>query len=351
MAANALKDLLNLIISGQLPIESAIGLFALLLASAVMYALPMGILCGVLIVLGRLSAQSEIVAMRASGVSLFRIGLPIYFLAGIGVAVALSINFHFMPRAEVAYQKQISEYLSANPMKSIVPKTFVRDLRGAVVFVNEKKGPIVHDLWVWELDRDQRVTCLDRAESARIEFDEESNSIVLTPFNGWREFRNKDPEDFSMPLNELTWESVGIRFPLDKLVGRKSSRHKVDWLTWTELQSELVRLEKPVAPAAEPQRILDRMKIKEVIQDKLTTAFAIFSFALVAVPLGIKVSRKETSANLGVALLLILAYYFLIVVVKWLDNRPELRPDLLLWIPNLIFIVIGLFLSRRAART
>jgi lipopolysaccharide export system permease protein len=68
------------------------------------------------------------------------------------------------------------------------------------------------------------------------------------------------------------------------------------------------------------------------------------------VPLGIKVSRRETSANLGVALILALSYYFLTVMTQWLDNYPNLRPDLLLWVPNIIFIVVAFLLHRRAER-
>ena len=62
---------------------------------------------------------------------------------------------------------------------------------------------------------------------------------------------------------------------------------------------------------------------------------------LIGVPLGIRVSRRETSANLGVAISLALGYYFLTVMVGWLDGHPEYRPDLLLWIPNAIFLALG----------
>jgi lipopolysaccharide export system permease protein len=79
-------------------------------------------------------------------------------------------------------------------------------------------------------------------------------------------------------------------------------------------------------------------------------ALAVFSFALVGVPLGIKVSRRETSANLGIAVVLALAYYFLIVVVGWLDQHPEYRPDLLLWVPNAIFLATGVWLLGRLDR-
>ena len=67
--------------------------------------------------------------------------------------------------------------------------------------------------------------------------------------------------------------------------------------------------------------------------------------------LGIKVSRRETSANLGVAVTLSLGYYFLTVMVNWLDRMPEYRPDLLFWLPNLMFLMIGLWLFRRLERS
>jgi lipopolysaccharide export system permease protein len=79
-------------------------------------------------------------------------------------------------------------------------------------------------------------------------------------------------------------------------------------------------------------------------------SIAVLSFALVGIPLGVRVSRKETSANLGMAVMLFLSYYFLVVMVNWLDRHPEYRPDLLYWLPNVIFLGIAAWLFRRADR-
>jgi len=84
-----------------------------------------------------------------------------------------------------------------------------------------------------------------------------------------------------------------------------------------------------------------------ISMEKWTQAAAVLCFALVGVPLGIRVSRRETSANLGLALLLVLGFYLLTVVIKWLDKQPELRPDLLLWLPHVVFAAVGLALFRR----
>jgi len=76
----------------------------------------------------------------------------------------------------------------------------------------------------------------------------------------------------------------------------------------------------------------------------------VLSFALIAIPLGIKVSRKETSANLGIALALAMAYYFATIVVSWFDGQTALRPDLLMWLPNVVFQVLGFWMFYRADR-
>jgi lipopolysaccharide export system permease protein len=73
----------------------------------------------------------------------------------------------------------------------------------------------------------------------------------------------------------------------------------------------------------------------------------VFSFALIGVPLGVKVSRRETSANLGLALGLALGYYFFTTAVGWLDHHPEYRPDLLLFAPNLVLFGLAVVLYSR----
>ena len=94
------------------------------------------------------------------------------------------------------------------------------------------------------------------------------------------------------------------------------------------------------------------MRIDMILQNKGSMALAVFILVFIAVPLGIKVSRRETSANLGVALLMALCYYFLsTVVVGWFEKYPEYRPDLLVWVPNVFFVSIGLWLNLRVERT
>jgi lipopolysaccharide export system permease protein len=165
------------------------------------------------------------------------------------------------------------------------------------------------------------------------------------------EARNqKDPENLSEPRPSLSSERASVRLSLERLFGRSTPHRKLQWYTYPELQAELRRLAQPVPAAEQHQRAHDRMKVQMVIQDKFSTAFAVFTFALIGVPLGIKVSRRETSANLGIAVILALGYYFLTIMISWLERRPELRPDLLLWVPNLLYLAGGVWLFWRVDR-
>lgn len=348
---NALKDLLGYLLAGQLAPESAVKLCLLLIPYVVMYALPMGMLLGVLLVLGRMSADSEIVAMRTTGQSLKRITAPIFGLAILGVVVGVGINFYYMPIARTVYHQEFGQMLRTNALRIIVPKTFIREFPGMVVYVSEKRGNYVKDIWLWRLDKQQRVTGFSHAETGRLELDEEKNELVFKPFQlSTERFDEKNPEDFSKPPVRLEAESASFRFSLSRMFGPKSFNRKLDWYTPSELVAAKELDAKTMPPGLDRDQRL--MRYDMIIQNKASMALAVLILVLIAVPMGIKVSRRETSANFGVALLLALIYYFsTTVVVGWFDKSPELRPDLLVWVPNLIFIGVGLWLNFRVERT
>jgi len=353
VVGNALKDLLQLVLGGQLAPDTFITLLLLLGPFVAAYALPMGVLTGVLLVLGRMSAQHEVTAMRASGLSFAYLARPILILGALAATVAALVNYEYMPRARALYKETLARAVQRNPLSFIVPKTFIRDFPGVVLYVGEKEGSVLRDVWMWELDKNSRVKRSGRATSGTVTFKDGEGRLVLTLHRVNIEVRKTDRlEDFSVPMAPYTAEEFPIELQLDSLFGKQSVRKKLAWMTLAELRGEtdrLLTLEK--APDADLGKLrLERMRVAYATNEKGATALAVFAFAVLAIPLGIKVSRKETSANLGLALALVMAYYFLTVCVGWLDGRPELRPDLLLWIPSLGFLGLAGWLFSRLGR-
>ena len=351
MLGNALKDLLGYLLAGQLDPATVVKLVALLVPFVVSYALPMGILAGVLLVLGRMSSDRELTAMRAAGVSVAGISAPIFFFALLGVGAALLVNFQFMPAARTEYQRELADAVRRDPLSLILPRTFTRDFPGLVIYVGEKRGDVLEDIWVWELGPQAKAKTFVRARSGRIVFDEPANKLVLTiEHMQAMTFSARDPEAMGEVRGMGASDRATFDLVLDRMTGQRSVRKKPKWMTFDQLMAEWHRLGRPDPAVPTDVREKQRMKIQIAIHEKFATAFSILSFALIAIPLGIKVSRKETSANLGVALALAMGYYFATVVAGWFDNRPELRPDLLMWLPNLGFQALGIWMFRKVDR-
>ncbi|HEY8993146.1 MAG TPA: LptF/LptG family permease [Lacunisphaera sp.] len=352
MLGNAMKDLIGPMLSGQIEIDTFLRLVSLLVPFVFYYALPMGMLTGILLVLGRMSSDREITALRASGMSVAWLSAPIIFLALAGVVASLLINFQFMPVARLAYQREFADAVRQNPLSFIVPKTFIRDFPDRVIYVGDKNGDMLKDIWIWELDKQKRVLNSGRAASGRIVFDENASKLVLTLNALQVEVRDKkDPEDTSKIHSGGASDEATFDLPLGMLTGERIVEKKLKWFTFPQLMQEWARLSRPDPSVAKEEQQKRLMRVQITIHEKFATAFSVLSFALVAIPLGIKVSRKETSANLGMGLLLALGYYFASIVAGWMDNYPALRPDLVVWVPNIVFQSLGLWLFYKVDRS
>ncbi len=351
MLANAMKDLLGYMLQGQIEVDTFVRLIGLLVPFVISYALPMGMLTGILLVLGRMSSDREITALRSSGMSVAWLSAPILCFALLGVTLAAFVNFQFMPTARLAYQRELAGAVQQNPLSFIVPKTFIRDFPGVIIYVGEKQADLLKDIWIWELDKQKRVVNSGRAATGWVRYDESKSKLVLSLDYLQAEVHDrKDPEDPAKIRSGGSTDHATFDLLLDKLTGRQTVQVKTKWLTFPQLVEEWHRLNRPDPAVPEAEREQQLMRVQITIHEKFAMAFSVLSFALVAIPLGIKVSRKETSANLGIGLLLALGYYFVTIAVGWFDNYPALRPDLLMWLPNVVFQSLGLWMFYRVDR-
>ncbi len=352
LVGNVVKDLLKAFASEQIDVATFFRLTFMLLPYVIAFALPLGVLTGILLVLGRLSAQQEITAMRAAGWGVPRIALPIFVLAVLGAGLSLWFNCEVSPRARSNFNLIKADAVRTNPLSFIVPREFVRTFPGYVIYVKSKDGTEVRDLSVWYLDEQNRVKVYLRSESGTVEFDEENTRLLITPRNGAAEVRNQDdPGDFSKsPHLGLFGEGKRIPLPLAELVGKSTYKRKLSILTYRELRAELAKVKANAEGLAEAEVGKQVCQIRYTIQKQFSVAAGVLAFALIGVPLGIKMQRKETSANLGLAVVLALGYLFFQMIIDWAQKRPDLHPELLVWAPCLVFAGLGLWLFWRVDR-
>ena len=343
LAGNA-KDLLVLIADGRLPLERGLSMIAMLTPFVFTYALPMGVITGVLLTLGRLSAQQEITAMRTAGVGLVRIGTPVLFFAMLGVVASLLVNFEYGPRAKGEYRRMVAELGQRDPLSLLVPRQFVRGFHGFVIYVDQREGDVLRGVWVWKFAREGELEFVGHGEEGVVSYRENENEILLELRNGWLHPSPLDLKGAYMP--NPGGQIVPIGIPLAELFKRKTFQKKPSMLTLQELVAERGRLRGSGQPA-DQGRLRD---VEMTIHENAALAFSVLSLAMVGVPLGIQTRRTETSANLGLALLLTMIYYCLLVAAGWLKDKPDFHAEYLLWLPNLGFQALGGWMWWRLGR-
>ncbi|MEC9228126.1 MAG: LptF/LptG family permease, partial [Verrucomicrobiota bacterium] len=293
LMGNALKDIVELVVAGQLRWVLFFKLIALLIPYVFAYALPLGMLTGTLLALGRLSSNNEITAMKASGLGLYQIVAPIFLVATIGVVAAVVVNLHYAPKARNAYKELMASAVTENPVSFIEAKRFINEFPGAVIYTGSRDGTNLEDIWFWKLDDKKRVELFIRGNKGRVEFREADNTLVLTLIDGTTEKRNPlSPEQFSsMSFDMLDFGELPFEWSLDEIFSRQSaSGTKIKYMTF----SQLLKLRESLLVAERGEGLsIDRLQAQFYLQKNFALSFSVFSLAIFGVPLALRTGRKE----------------------------------------------------------
>ena len=352
-AGNVLSQIAAAIAAGRVTAFEGLELIGLLLPGLIPYVLPMGMLTGVLMAFGRMGAQHELTAMKAGGLSLLRIAAPALFLAA-GLALAAAwINLEVATRSNDEYRRILMGSVKENPASLITPGEINRQFKGLIIQARERNGPVLRDLWIWRLDAEGRLfETIHTAEGRLTKVDKPDGSAVLRLVAISAQVDTRRPGDDGFKFPSVTKEAgqAPLEFPVSGVFKEGSGyEKKLRWHTTSEL---LALMDKgwQVPPNATPAQIAEgRMMPRTQLMSHLASAFSIFSLALLAVPLAVRVGRSETFVNAAVALAVALSYYVLSSAAAWVKN-PVYRPDLLVWLPNLIVIIVAVVLLRRASK-
>lgn len=353
VAGNILNQVSNAIASGRVSGWEGLELIALLIPGVLPYALPLGLLTGVLLAFGRMGSQQELTAMKAGGLSLGRIARPALLLAAALALLSAWLNLEVAPDANTEYRRLLVGSAKDNPASVIVPGQLNRQFPGMVIRASARDGEVLRDFWLWRVDDRGRLVQTVHAREARLaravsKAGEGVLRITLT--DARLDTRPAGDQTFLQPSSFATADTSTLEFPASGIFkDGENFQRKLRWLTTQEL---LVAIERgwDVAAGADAATLeRGRMVAKTQLMAHLASAFSVFSLAFLAVPLAVRVGRAETFVNAAVALAIALTYYLLTSMAGYVKD-PAYRPDLLVWLPNLVVITLGWFLLRRASR-
>jgi len=328
-----LKRIADLVINKGVDIFSVIQLLIYLMPYLVTYTLPISVLVAVLLALGRFSSDNEIIAIRSSGVSLFRLLMPLLII-GLILSMGLAVfNDRAASYAHFAYRKTLKQMGFKNPTAAFEEGVFINSFQRYILFiyhVDQKKNRL-NNIRIYEPQGEDKPTRTIVAKAGEFIAMPEQNTIKLKLIDGTSD--EPDPENPTSfyKLNFRTYfMNLDMAQMQDKVVDKKFKE-----MTIHELKKEAKKLR---SEGINPAPLITE------IHEKLALAFSCFVFMLLGSSLGIITRRREKSINIGIAVLIIVLYYPLFIGCEALAIEGHLPPALALWLPNIIFGSIGSYL-------
>ena len=359
LIGNVLKEILPALIGGHARLDTVVEAVGLLIPFVWVFALPMGLLTAMLLVFGRFSADHELTAARASGISLLSLITPVLLLSLLCCGLSAWINLQLGPQCRVAYVNLFFK-LSGELMNSTqLPEgQFIRDFPGYIFYAEKNRGGKLEDVMIFVLDKNEtNVTTTVRAPRGTIDVDAPNKQFILHLF---------DARSISTGERVAISSSPDSVFNLSMTTTSRTFKPGISDMTFWQLRDELADLDQKLGlpPPAATNSIERLVQLKEARQQRkdltepirvemnrqIAFSFACFGFTLVGIPLGIRVHRRETNIGVAIALGLVLIYYAFILMAKSLAARPEFAPHLIVWLPNFIFEAVGAVLLWRANR-
>jgi lipopolysaccharide export system permease protein len=355
LVGNVLKDILPLLMSGQVSVGSVATAVGLLVPFAWVFALPMGMLTATLLVFGRFSADQELTAARASGISLLALVSPILLLSLVLCGVSALVNLDLGPRCRVAFTNLRFQF-GAQMSAALLPEgRFITDRPGFIFYIGKNHNGALQDVMILMLDGQTNLERTVMAPRGQVEADSVNKRLQLTLFDAK-----------SIEANGATMLSQEFPIPLElESLQKAALKPKIEDMTFRQLWHELRDLERrirlpmslknltPEQLQERKQQFLEQRKdlttpIVFQIHRQVAFSFACLGFTLLGIPLGIRVHRRETNVGIAMALLLVAVYYSFVLVGQALQHRPEFMPYFIVWAPNFLFQAVGAVLLWRA---
>ncbi|MCG8463108.1 MAG: LPS export ABC transporter permease LptF [Holophagales bacterium] len=329
----------DLIIGSGVSVETVGRLLLLSLPWIVVMTIPMSLLFGILIGVGRLSTDSELVAIRASGVSLFSLYRPILLLSAVLMAANVYLMLEVLPQGNHALQKLRIDILAQSLTEEVEPRVPHTGWQGKMLYVFE--SPAEERRWRGTVLADAIPTVDNQlivAEWGRANADEESGQVLLDLEDVYAHRVELDkPADYQFVHYEQYRVVLASQAQQHAVSVRKSLRE----LSLPELRKK----------ARDPSVDENVKRLAEVeIHKRFGFPAACLVFGLLALPLGFSNARGGRSSGFALSIGVVLVYYIIFNAGEEAARDGAVEPWLAVWLPNILMLLAGLFLLGRRNR-
>lgn len=330
------------------------------------WTIPIALLVSSILVFSRMSADSEVAAMRACGVNLLTVTRWPLLFAVVCTALGVFVNNEIVPRGHQV-RRDLTRRISVGAgLELLEPGRVIDDFPKVKIYFEEKEGNWLKDLIVLDFSNPK----VDRMVTAAKALVTSEGRDVVLDLHGM----TVDPLDERNPgmaraarfqyrvkdaLKDRTYKRKvkDFRFleMMDKIREAKSDVKNPEVAAARKAKERLEkddgmdRTEKKDSVAKElklGKKVFKRQlsELRTEFQKRMVFAFASICFVLVGIPLGIRAQRRESSIGMAIALVVALGYYLVVILMTSMDKSYAVRPDLLIWLPVVICAALAGYL-------
>ncbi len=333
-----IPQITNMVVNYNTKISDVFLLIVYTLPRFLEFTLPMSVMISVLLTFMRMSQDNEIIALKAGGVIIYRLLVPVMFFCILGTILALWITLCGKPWGNSAITFQSIKVARSSFKIALRQREFNNTLNGIMIYVNSKniKTNQLKDVYIEDSRINGKIS-ISIAPTGVLLSDANNMSYTVRLYNGM--VNQVDLKTKS--VNSVYFTTYDINFNLEpqrKKAGKKLK--EIDEMSFTELLNFTRR-------KTGNKKLLNSALME--FHEKLAIPFACLSLGLLAFALGLQSGSSKRSSGIGLGLFFFLLYY-LLLAAGWSLGKYRFYPPVVgMWLPDFVMAFAGIYILRRIA--
>src|SRR5438067_6541437 len=183
VVGNIFRKLLPLLVNHDVPVEYLLAFILYVLPFSLIFTIPWGLLTAILLVFGRLSADNELIALRANGVSVPRVAVSLGVISGVCCAICLWLTVYISPATQQKMRSTIFDLATRDPMALFGSDQVIDQFPGRKIYVGKKEGNKLEDILVFEMNPAGIPMRVTHARTGMLESDLPNKRLLMHLYN------------------------------------------------------------------------------------------------------------------------------------------------------------------------
>ena len=320
--------LADMVVSKGVPLTDLLLMIVYLLPNFAIITIPMSLLFAVLLAFSRLSGDSEIIAIKASGISLYRILPPILAISLAAYLLTALTAVYALPKCSTAFKQLLYHSIKGRLSLNLKEQVFNSDIPGLLIYITKNSGQsgILSGVMIQD-ERNSKEISTIFAETGSVDMDETSKRLNLHLRDGTIH-QSRPKENYRL----LGFKEYDLAIDLSKTAA-DFEKNELD-MTLSEIRQNLKK-------GGFSKKLMTDMNLE--VHRRFAMPFACFIFAIIAVPLGIQNRRSGKAAGFSLSIATLLVFYIFQSAGKSLAEKELLTHFMAAWLPNFIFLAAGAY--------